>query len=211
MVYTEVYAVHKDGTVKLFDEVETPWGMVPVVWRELEERYLSPFRPEFIPSHVKDEQIETVLGRKPIRVTRKELKEIGKLSNTNRLSKVEQWVLCSTFNHVIVMREGFDELIHAYRTFRDDNNVILNSLADVYLEMKDNEDIIGIAWSISTIESPWVLIEMVDESHPKFHKWDANDKGLCPIEHPYNIFTSEKPKHWILNERMKGYTQEVST
>ena len=211
MVYTEVYAVHKDGTVKLFEEVETPWGMVPVVWRELEVRHLPPFRPASIPSHVPDEQIETVLGFKPIRITRKELKEIGELSNTNKLSKVEQWVLCSTFNRAIVMRDGFDELIHAYQTFRDDNNAILNSLAEVYLRMKNNEDIIGIAWSISVIESPWVLIEMVDESHPKFDKWDANDKGLCPIEHPYNIFASEKPVHWILNERMNAYTQEVST
>lgn len=209
MSCTEVYGIHQDGSVKLYEEVDNSWGMHPFIWREIEERYLPIFRPHSIPARIPDDKIESYMGFRPSRFSLEGLKEIWDLFNTQRLTKTERWMLGSTFDRVIVMKEGFDELIQAFRTFSDKENHSLNELANVYEKMQADDDIIGVAWSTSLGDYPWFDVEWVDASHPDYEELDAGEDGFSPIHVPYNILTSKNPKHWVLNERQEDYVQEI--
>ena len=207
MSYTEVYGIHQDGSVKLYEEVKNSWGMHPFIWREIEERHLPILRPRFIPASIPDDKIESYLGYRPSRFSLVELNEVWDLFNTKLLTKTERWVLGSTFDRVVVMKEGFDELIHAYRTFTDKKNHNLNELANVYERMQADDDIIGVAWSTSLGDYPWDDVMLVDASHPNYEELDADEDGFSPIHVPYNILNSDNPRHWVLNEELEGCEQ----
>lgn len=210
MSYTEVYAIHKNGDVRLYEENKNSWRWSPQIWGELEERHLPVFRPHFVPSHIKDEQVEDYLGYKPKRHGPDALKEVWNLFHTDKITTDERWVLGSTYDNVIVMKENFTDLIQAYWNFNGDSHgTSLLEIADIYEKMQKDDDIIGVAWSISQIGNPWLDIEWVDESHPEFDEYNVDDDhdGLCWIDIPYNIFNSEK-KHWVLTKQLAETGEE---
>lgn len=209
MSYVEIYAVRKNGDVEFYTEVKNSARWAQVVWRAMELRYLPPYRPDFVPDYVKDDQISSYLRFTPTRVSAIEAGAMGEVWNlykNEKVSTVEKWVHGSTFDRVIVEREGFAELIQAYRTFfafPEESN--LPELADIIDRMKEDDDIIGIAWSISLIDSPWIEKLKVDSSHALWGEaeepWDWDDEEKqSPFRFadvPYNIFRGEK--HWFLN------------
>ena len=202
MSYTEIYAIHKNGDVRLYEENKNSWRWSPQIWGELEERHLPVLRPRFVPSYIEDDQVEEYLGYKPKRHGPDDLKEVWNLFNTDKVTTTERWVLGSTYDNVIVMKEDFEDLIRAYRSFyQEENGTSLLELADIYEKMQKDDDIIGVAWSISLIGNPWLDTEWVDESHPDFDEYNVYDEedGLAQIDVPYNIFESEK-KHWVLTK-----------
>lgn len=203
MSRTEVYAIRKNGEVTLFKENPNSFRWSPVVWTELEERHLPPFRPSFIPDDIPDSLIESYAGHKPMRHGPEDLKEVWNLFHTDKLSVAERWVLGSTYDNVIVLKEDFPSLIEAYRSFfNEENGSSLLELADIYEEMKEDEEIIGIAWSISQIQNPWMSVEWVDSTHPEYDEWEADEDGDSPIEVPYNITYKDNPKHWVLSKKI---------
>lgn len=193
MSYTEIYAVRKNGDVQLFEENQNAWRWSPQIWRELDKRYLPIFRPRYIPRDVPDSQIEEYLGYYPTRENEdSEIRKVWDLFADKRLSSQERWVLGTTFDHVIVLKEDFKEMIQAYREFfSEENNSSLLELADIYEKMAKNDDIVGIAWSISQIQNPWL------ESYFEEDDEDEEDE----IEIPYNIYTAIEPKHQILRKK----------
>lgn len=201
MSRTEVYAIRKNGEVRLFKENQNSFRWSPIIWSELEERHLPPFRPSFIPDSIPDNQIESYLGHKPKRHDLEDMRDIWRLYDTDKLSVTERWVLGSTFDNVIVLKEDFSDLIEAYRSFfTKENHSSLLELADIYDEMNQDNDIIGVAWSISQIQNPWQAVEWVDSTHPEFDEWDEDEDGLSPISVPYNINDTENRKHFILSK-----------
>ena len=201
----ELYAVRKTGNVEAYGDVDNAWQGSVVTWRTLEERYLPAYRPSFVPAHIKDEDVESYLGYKPVRMSAFEaepMKEVWDLINSPKLSLVEKWAMGSTFDNVIVEREAFDDVIHAFQTFA--LNVESSNLAkqaELIQWMKEEDDIIGVAWSTSLITCPWLVEVKVDSTHEEWDEEYAED-GFCEIQVPYNIFTGDD-KHWFLNREEK--------
>lgn len=210
MSYVEVYAVRKNGNVELYTEVKNSIRWAHVVWQAMELRYLPPYRPDFVPDYVEDSQISSYLRFTPNRVSAIEagaIDEVWSLYKNEKVSMLEKWALCSTFDRVIIEREAFNDLIHAYRTFfafPEESN--LPELADIIERMKEDDDIIGVAWSTSLIDSPWIEKLKVDNSHALWNEadedWDWEDEdNESPYRYadiPYSIFKGDK--HWFLNQ-----------
>lgn len=209
MSTVEIYAVRKSGDVELYAEVENSHRGMQVVWREMESRYLPLYRPSFVPDYVDDNQLVQYLHYKPTRVSALEedaMKEVWNLINLPNVSLLEKWVLGSTYDKVIVERSAFDDLIHAFHSFFSDPDASnLPEQADIVEQMTLDEDIIGIAWSISQIGSPWVVKKKIKPTHELWEEadidwdWDEDEgeEQFRFLDIPYN--TNKGDIHWFLN------------
>ena len=207
MSTVEIYAVRKNGDVELYEEVENSHRGMQVVWREMESRHLPLYRPSFVPDYVDDNQLFQYLHYKPTRVSALEeeaMKEVWNLINLPNVSLLEKWVLGSTYDKVIVERSAFDDLIHAFRSFFSDPDASnLPEQADIFDQMKLDEDITGIAWNISQIRSPWVVKKKIEPAHELWEEadmdWDEDEgeEQFRYLDTPYN--TNKGDIHWFLN------------
>lgn len=224
MSVLEIYAVRKNGEVELYEEIQNAARAQIVVWNEMERRHLPPFRPDYIPDWVDDELLEQYFAKylrfTPTRVSSMmpgDLKPVWDLINSEKVSLTEKWALGSTFDKVIVERVAFDDVIEAYETFFEDEEASnLPEQAKVIRQMKEEDDIIGIAWSTSLADYPWLVDQKIPPSHELWEEadedydWDGEgEEKFRYLKVPYNIFKEDK--HWFLNreEQMNEPSDEV--
>lgn len=63
MSYTEIYGFDKAGNAYFKDEVKNSHRGAIAVWSYLEEKYLPPYRPSYVPVHIPDSMVEDDLQK----------------------------------------------------------------------------------------------------------------------------------------------------
>ncbi len=61
MSSTEIFGFDKEGNAFGQADVNNAWRGAMAIWRILEERYLPPHRPSYLPKHIPDNMAEQVL------------------------------------------------------------------------------------------------------------------------------------------------------
>lgn len=183
MSYTEIYGFNKEENAYFAEKVKNSWRGAMAIWLILEEKYLPPFRPSYVPSNIPDSEIKNYCGYKPSRYTsfnNVAMKEIWNLVDDKRLSKCEKIVLASTFDNVIVKKENMPKLISAFKEFEGDT--LLKEQSDVIETLLQDENCIAVGFNqTSTNGTTWV-------------NRGGYDENQNPI--PYNILTGDE--HWEL-------------
>jgi hypothetical protein len=184
MSCTEIYSVDKNGEIDQYAEIRNSWRGSMAIWRILEDRYLPPYRPSFIPSYMSIEAFEAQHGYKPSRCSSffddSAMKEIWSLFSSDAVSTTDKIVLGSTFDNVLVRRENFDTLISAFKEFEGETS--LTEQAKVIEEMMNDSDIAAVGWNQTSVNAdPWMEY---DEKLDDYLR--------------YNINTGDK--HWWLFE-----------
>ena len=167
MSYTELFKITKTGNVKKFDEVHNSWRGAMSIWRILEERYL-PSLPS--PNWLKESE--------PRYYSRcgfdGDMSEIWKLPFSTKMTEIENIVMLSTFDWVIVNRSNILKIINAFREF--DGETSLKEQADLIETLyKKDKKFIGICWNQTSINGD---------------TWKDSDWK------PYNVLRNNK--HWEL-------------
>lgn len=185
MSYTTMTFFSKEnGKPSHDDEVHNSWRGAMAVWNYMEEKYL----PEFIPEWVKDNPSMHEEGRKYHRLpggTSEQQKEVWEVVNLDTITRQDQIVMMSTFDHVLVKRENIPELLKAFRSTDFPNS--LEEQADYIEEAFKDEDIFAVGWNQTSVCC---------------NGWrDVYELGLKPEDEEdieYNINTMDK--HWFLFE-----------
>lgn len=188
MSSTQIFGFDKNGNAYLEAEVKNAWRGAMAVWRILEEKYLPPYRPEYIPAHIPTSEIKRIFHFAPTRCSsgnEDAMQEVWALANDNRLKECEKIVLLSTFDYVVVKKENLHKLISAFREFEGETS--LKEQADIIEKMLKDENCIAVAFNQTSIcMDDWVNGEY-DEEKDEYK--------------PYNIFKGDK--HWELFDELK--------
>lgn len=187
MSSTEVYGITKGGECVVIGTTHNSFRGAMRIWKHLEDKYLPPFIPEW----AKNTSASKEKWSRCATVETDNMKEIWELFNSNNTSRVEDIVLGSTFDNVIVLKENFDELITAFREFEVDTT--LPQQADIIEENRDN--IIGVCWNQTTVCMGW-------HSPDRYHECDVDldEEDREPL--PYNIYKDDI--HWNLFDDLVG-------
>jgi hypothetical protein len=159
---TEIYGFNPRGKPYLLGEVANAWRSGPAIWAYLEEKYLPPFRPSYLPGHVKDEEIETYLGYRPTRFTASAyapdaMKSVWGLIDREELLDYERIALASTFDRVVVFRRDFSRLISAFHCFPGPTN--LHDQTEIITPRAfDDVSCKAIAWNQTSVNEAWCLV-----------------------------------------------------
>lgn len=139
MSYTATYIVSKAGDLLYSEEYPNSHGFCTYVWTMLCNKY-------GIGSWYIDENAD----------------KLWKLANDPRLLSCEAITLETTFDHAIIRKEDFAEVIRAYRDFERLHlpGKHVSHLSSISLEMEkylDDENVIGFCfYQTSLIQNPWV-------------------------------------------------------
>jgi hypothetical protein len=150
------------------------------VWGIIEERYLPPFKPNWA----------LALGKTDDKYSRTSdfmggsIKEIWDLYNDERISETDKFILGTTFDKVIVLREDIPKLVKYMREFDGESSI--GEQADIIENAYNNDDDLeAIGWNQTSVNgNPWES----DETY-------VNDDGYEDYK-PYNFLTGTK--HWVL-------------
>jgi hypothetical protein len=189
MSYTEIYSFGKDGNAYSYEDVKNAFRGAMAVWGFLEEKYLSDYRPSFVPVNIPDSKIEQYLHYKPTRVSSASddnaMKEIWALFRDERLLKEERIVLGTTFDNVLVKKENIQEVIDAFYKFEGETS--LKEQADILKELINDGDTIAIGWNQTSVCEGWTSKGLYDEE---------NEETAT-----YNLF--KQKDHWFLFDELK--------
>lgn len=153
MSTTNLYGIQKNGDVTSYDIVKNSWLGGMHVWKTLAEKYN--LESDFLSG----------------------FGDVWSRYNKSFYERYEDIVLGSTFDHVIVLKENFDELIESFKKYFDayptsnfDEQIeIINSMAA-------DENIIGVAWcQTSVVDDLWN------------YDYDEEQDEIIP----YNIFKGD--------------------
>ena len=194
MSYTEIFAFNKDGLCCEEYAIKNAWSGAMAVWGILEEKYLPPYRPRYVPDGMSMQEFEQRFGFKPSRlsftsVSEKEnpMYEIWKLFENKSVSLDDRIVLGTTFDNVLVRRCEIGKVIDAFRNF--DGETSLNDQADILEKIMEDENISAIGWNQTSVNADtWMNIGITGE----------NDEECCP----YNY--QEQDDHWWLFDELEG-------
>lgn len=136
------------------------------IWTLLEQRYLPPYRPSFVPAHIPDCGVEAFLGYKPSRTSAmpkgpnyddfSAQREIWNLADSEAVPLPERIVLSTTFDHMVVRIEEIDQVIKAFRSFGGETS--LGEQADILERIKREGVYIAVAWNQTSVcSSPWFI------------------------------------------------------
>lgn len=161
MSTTEIYAIEKNGDVKAYESAQNSWLGAMHVWNFLSEKY--------------DLGGSMMFG----------FKRVWKAFNAGVYKNYENVVLGSTFDHAVVMKENFDQLLISFKKYyaaHPESN--FGQQIEVIEAMKEDVNVIGVAWCQTSV---------VDDL------WDYYNEGEDECI-PYNIFKGEK--HWDLFDNL---------
>ncbi|MDT2675355.1 hypothetical protein [Enterococcus dongliensis] len=158
MSTTELYAVNKNGDVTPYGEAKNSWLGGMHVWNSLNEKYAL--------------NDDMMFGFK---------KTWGNF-NKGFYEEYEDVLLGSTFDKVIVLKENFEQLISNFEKYLAVYpNSNFGQQIEIIQAMKEDEDVIGVAWcQTSVADDLW-----------DFAYDDEEDETI-----PYNVFKGEE--HWNL-------------
>lgn len=164
MSTTEIMIIKSNGDVVGYEDIQNSWRGAPYVWEQLSEKYKL-YEGMFT-------------GYK---------KTWGNF-NEGVYLKHENIVLGSTFDGVIVSKDNFGKLIHAFKMYAtQEPNSSFSDQVDIINRMIADEECIGVAWNQTSIcDDAWD------------YGWDEEADEVIP----YNIFKGDK--HWeLFNDGME--------
>lgn len=163
MSTTEIYAVDKEGNVKFYGEANNSWKGATFVWNELNDKY-----------NLNDGMF---FG----------FKKVWGNFGTALYTPLENIILGTTFDGVLVKKENIKELIESFENYHKqypDTN--FNEQANILKQILE-EDLEGVAWcQTSVANDAWDF------------DYDEENEEIIP----YNI--NKGDKHWYLFDDIKG-------
>lgn len=194
MSYTEIFTFNKDGLCCEEYAIKNAFRGAMAVWGILEEKYLPPYRPRYVPDGMSMQEFEQRFGFKPSRLsiglaTERESPaiEIWNLFENEAVSMNDRIVLGTTFDHVLVRREEIGKVIRAFRSFAGETN--LKEQADILNEIMKNEEISAVGWNQTSVNADtWMTAGGLSD----------NNEGRLP----YNY--QEQDDHWWLFDELEG-------
>lgn len=195
MSYTELYAFGKDGEIYFYDKVHNSHRGAQLFWMKMEEKYLPPFRPSYVPSHIEDDEIETYLRFKPTRMGDTEaMSEVWNLVLSSKITDDERIMMTSTFDRVAVKKENFVEVANAF--LNDDKDTTLKEQAEIILRMSEDENIIALAWNQTSVNL-CLWEDLYALRNPDFDE-EADDEYEKIRSIPYNILKCDDVHFWLM-------------
>jgi hypothetical protein len=147
-----LFGIHADGNITEYDRVNNAWRGCIAVWEHLRKKY-----------QIKEDDSLFSIN----------YKNTWNAFGTGKYKRYEDIVIGTTFDHALVYKEHFAELINAYQHYRKtDKQNNLNQQLQIIKTMQKDPDIIGVAWNQNSI---------VDD------QWTRYDEDR-DIKIPYNIF-----------------------
>ena len=194
MSSTEIYYFNKVGECCGEYSVRNAFRGAMKVWHIMEEKYLPPFRPKYVPEGMTMEEFEQRFELKPSRLSitfndQKEnpAKEVWNLFENKSVPISERIVLGTTFDWVLVKREEIGKVIQAFRAFQGETN--LGEQADILEECLKDENVAAIGWNQTSVNADtWMTAGRLK----------GNDEG----HEPYNFLKQDK--HWWLFDELGG-------
>ena len=164
MSTTEIYAIEKNGDVTPYGSAQNSWLGGMHVWNSLNDKY--GFNEGFMFS----------------------FKKTWGNFNKGIYEDYENIVLGSTFDHIIVLKENFEQLLTSFKKYYSVYpNSNFGQQIEVIETMKADENVIGVAWcQTSVADDLW-----------DFCYDEEQDEVI-----PYNIFKGEN--HWELFDLLEA-------
>lgn len=192
MSYTEIFTFNKDGLCCDEYDVKNAWHGAMAVWRILEEKYLPPYRPRYVPEGMPMEEFENRFGYKPSRLSitaavEKEnpANQIWDLFENESISMDDRIVLGTTLDHVLVRRNEIEKIIHAFRAFQGITN--LKEQADILSKLMQDESISAVGWNQTSVNADtWMNAGPYEQDEFQ----------------PYNYLIQDD--HWWLFDELEG-------
>lgn len=192
MSSTEIFCFNKEGLCCQEYAIKNAWRGAMAVWRIMEEEYLPPYRPSYVPAEMPIHEFEQRFGFKPSRLsftsaTKKEnpAKEIWNLFEDQGVAFNDRIVLGTTLDWVLVRTGEIEKVIHAFRNFSGETN--LKEQAYILGEIIKDENISAIGWNQTSVNADtWMNAGPFEEGEQK----------------PYNYL--EQDKHWWLFDELEG-------
>ena len=194
MSYTEIFTFNKDGLCCKEYAIKNAWSGAMAVWDILEEKYLPPYRPRYVPDGMSMQEFEQRFGFKPSRLSisfaaEKEnpATEIWKLFENETVSLNDKIVLGTTLDYVLVRSAEIGKVIDAFRNFDGETN--LKEQADILAEIMKDENISAIGWNQTSVNADtWMTAGGLSD----------NNEGRLP----YNY--QKQDDHWWLFDELEG-------
>lgn len=194
MSSTEIYFFNKDGICSGMDSVKNAWRGAMAVWSILEEKYLPPYRPSYVPDNMTMEEFEQRFGYKPNRLSitafrgkENPAKDIWDLFENERVSLADRIVLGTTLDWALVRRKEIEQVIQAFKSFIGETN--LTEQAAILEECLKDENITAIGWNQTSVNA---------DTWMNAGEYKGNDE----VYEPYNFL--EQDKHWWLFDELEG-------
>jgi hypothetical protein len=160
MSVIEMVAFKKDGFAVPFADIQNAFLGAPMVWHFIEEKYLPPFKPQWVVNmfgDVPDDKIEETVGFKPTRTAplstatteEKPIREIWRFYHDPAISRTDKIVLGTTFDLTLVRREQFEMVIDALEAFEETGS--FKEQAMVIRQMLLDPDIIALGWNQTSV------------------------------------------------------------
>lgn len=171
MSYTEIFCFNKDGICCDEYAVKNAWLGAMAVWRILEEKYLPPYRPRYVPDGMSMQEFEMRFGYyKPSRLSitaasEKEnpANEIWKLFDDANVNPNDRIVLGTTLDRVLVRRDEIEKVIHAFMAFGGETT--LKQQADILSKIIQDENISAVGWNQTSVNAD-TWMNAGEERHP---------------------------------------------
>ena len=194
MSYTEIFAFNKDGLCCEEYAIKNAWAGAMAVWGILEEKYLPPYRPRYVPDGMSMDEFAQRFGFKPSRLsiglaTERESPaiEIWNLFENEAVPMNDRIVLGTTFDQVLIRRDEIGKVIRAFRSFAGKTN--LKEQADILNEIMKNEEISAVGWNQTSVNADtWMTGGGLSD----------NNEGCLP----YNY--QKQDDHWWLFDELEG-------
>lgn len=190
MSYTEIFGFDKDGNAYSQADVKNAFRSGMAIWNTMEEKYLSPFVPQYARKIgiTTSEECESVLGYKPTRCSsimgKEAMDEIWGLADRSDVSDVDKICLFTTFDNCLVKKDDIPKVIEAFRSFEGETS--LKEQADILEQMYLDEDCIAVGWNQTSVNGDtWANFGGYNED---------NDEPI-----PYNCLTGTK-HYWLFDE-----------
>ena len=187
MSYTEIFGFDKDGNAYSADEVKNAWRGAMAIWNILEQKYLSQYRPSYVPKWIPDDKLESHLGYKPSRCSalmdEEAMKEIWSLADDKKVSRTDRICLFTTFDRCLVKRDNIKKIIEAFNEFEGETS--LKEQALVLQKMLKDENCIAVGWNQTSVNG---------DTWENYDYDEQNDESI-----PYNCLKQDE-HYWLFEE-----------
>ena len=185
MSYTEIYKFDKKGELQGVEDIHNSWRGAQAIWRAIEKKYLG-YLPKPYWLDQKDYD-ETGYSRCSLPFREKgekkgTIQEIWDVCYGDKISRIDEIVLGSTFDRVTVKRKNIPELLEAFRSFEYETSLKeqAKAIEDHY---NSDDEMIAIAWNQTSVCCAfWTECNYVEGSEEEIP--------------PYNYLNQDK--HWDL-------------
>lgn len=161
MSFTEIFAFNQQGDAYPYATIPNAWRGGMAVWREMEQRHLPPYIPDYVKScnwykpGMPFEEIVKRNGFEPTRATsvgfkgKNPMQEVWDLADDPSIPEYERIALFTTFDDCLVRRENLERVIVAFRQFGGDTN--LGEQADILERAVADPNVIAVGWGQTSV------------------------------------------------------------